>query len=422
MRKVELDLGTQLNWVAVDHFNTGHPHTHIVIKGKGEDRKDLIIARDYITHGIRQQASELLTRELGPEDEFQQRLKLLRQVEHNRFTNLDRSLLKQADQGILVVSAMPLSDSISHSTRVLRLRHLKNLGLVEEIQTGVWQIDENMETKLRALGQRIEITKTMHRALREAGIDRPSGSFAIHDATRDHGKIVGRVASLGLTDELTDRTYAVIDALDGRVVYVDLGNRRPDMLPQKGMIVSFESQTTEDGKPKSMQLRVLSYLSLEQLTDAQGATWLDREMIKPSDVNRRDQGFGAEVNKALTQRRQWLISQGLGKLLDDGNFQAVPNMLAELKQRDIRRAIIQLAKELQLDPNITAQGEQVSGTYRQSVNLASGKFAVIQKSKEFTLVPWRPELEKFRGKEIAGGIGIHDRFELIGQRRRGLEI
>ena len=226
MRRMELDLGTQLNWVAVDHFNTGHPHTHVVIKGKAEDHKDLIIARDYITHGIRQQASELLTRELGPEDELQQRLKLIRQVKHDRFTNLDRSLLKQTDQGILVVSAMPLSGSISHSTRVLRLRHLKSLGLAEEIQTGVWQIDENAEPRLRALGQRIDITKTMHRAMREAGIDRPSGSFAIHDATKANSKLVGRVAALGLTDELTDRTYAVIDTLDGRVTYVDLGDRR----------------------------------------------------------------------------------------------------------------------------------------------------------------------------------------------------
>ena len=194
------------------------------------------------------------------------------------------------------------------------------------------------------------------------------------------------------------------------------------MLLQKGMIVSPESQATEDGKPKSTQLRILSYLNLEQLTDAQDATWPDRELVKPSDVNRRDQGFGAEVNKALIQRRQWLMSQGLGKVLDDGTFQPAPNMLAELKQRDIRRAIIQLSKELQLDPNITTQGEQVSGIYRQAVNLASGKYAVIQKSKEFTRVPWRPELEKFRGQDIAGTIGIHDRFEMIGQRRRGLEI
>ena len=60
-----------------------------------------------------------------------------------------------------------------------RLRHLKDLGLAEERQTGVWEIDSDTEAKLRVLGQRIDIIKTMHRAMREAGIDRPAGSFAM---------------------------------------------------------------------------------------------------------------------------------------------------------------------------------------------------------------------------------------------------
>ena len=36
MRRMEEDLGTRLDWVAVDHFNTGHPHSDIVIRGKDE--------------------------------------------------------------------------------------------------------------------------------------------------------------------------------------------------------------------------------------------------------------------------------------------------------------------------------------------------------------------------------------------------
>lgn len=34
--------------------------------------------------------------------------------------------------------------------------------------------------------------------------------------------------------------------------------------------------------------------------------------------------------------------------------------------------------------------------------LASGKFAIIEKSKEFTLVPWRAALERQRGKAVSG--------------------
>ena len=54
MTQMEEDLGTKLDWVAVDHFNTGHPHTHIMLRGRDDKGKDLIIARDYITTGMRE--------------------------------------------------------------------------------------------------------------------------------------------------------------------------------------------------------------------------------------------------------------------------------------------------------------------------------------------------------------------------------
>src|SRR5258708_31376031 len=67
MRQMETDLGTKLDWVAADHFNTVHPHSHIVVRGKDDQGKDLVIARDYIAHGIRARASELITRDFGPD-------------------------------------------------------------------------------------------------------------------------------------------------------------------------------------------------------------------------------------------------------------------------------------------------------------------------------------------------------------------
>ena len=53
MARVERDLGTRLEWVAVDHWDTDNPHTHVVLRGKDNGGKDLIIARSYITHGMR---------------------------------------------------------------------------------------------------------------------------------------------------------------------------------------------------------------------------------------------------------------------------------------------------------------------------------------------------------------------------------
>ena len=51
MKQMEADLGTKLDWIAVDHHNTGHPHTHILVRGVTDDGKTLNIAGDYIAHG-----------------------------------------------------------------------------------------------------------------------------------------------------------------------------------------------------------------------------------------------------------------------------------------------------------------------------------------------------------------------------------
>jgi type IV secretory pathway VirD2 relaxase len=59
MKQMEADLGTRLDWIAVDHHNTGHPHTHIIVRGVTDDGKTLNIAGDYIAHGIRERASGL---------------------------------------------------------------------------------------------------------------------------------------------------------------------------------------------------------------------------------------------------------------------------------------------------------------------------------------------------------------------------
>jgi type IV secretory pathway VirD2 relaxase len=49
----ERDLGTKLDWVGIDHWNTDNPHFHIIVRGKGDDGRDLVIARDYNSYSLR---------------------------------------------------------------------------------------------------------------------------------------------------------------------------------------------------------------------------------------------------------------------------------------------------------------------------------------------------------------------------------
>ena len=39
VKQAERDLGTPLEWVAVTHFNTEHPHVHLVVRGPAQRRR-----------------------------------------------------------------------------------------------------------------------------------------------------------------------------------------------------------------------------------------------------------------------------------------------------------------------------------------------------------------------------------------------
>ncbi|MCG4274984.1 hypothetical protein K6W40_17070, partial [Acetobacter senegalensis] len=75
--------------------------------------KDLVIDGGYITHGLRERASEFVTLDLGPVSEIEQRRKLETEIDRDRFTRLDRALLDQARDGTIDMrpgSDIPTSD------------------------------------------------------------------------------------------------------------------------------------------------------------------------------------------------------------------------------------------------------------------------------------------------------------------------
>ena len=115
----------------------------------------------------------------------------------------------------------------------------------------------------------------------------------------------------------------------------------------------------------------------------------------------RDAGFGREVRESLAQRRQWLIEQELARQEQDQTFYRA-NMLGLLRRRELARVGAQLSGELGLRYAEMEPGERIEGIYRRRLDLASGRFAVIEKSREFTLVPWRPVLERNLGKQVSG--------------------
>lgn len=473
MSQAEHDLSTKLDWVAVDHFNTGHPHSHVLVRGIDDRGKDLIIAREYISHGLAARATELVNLDLGPRTDREIFEARQREITQERFTSVDRRLLLGREADGLVSSWH--RDSIEQSLRAARLGTLARMGLAKEEGPGRYRLADDVEETLRTMGRRGDIIAEMHDQLKLHAPDVPPQDYAIYDPVE--GKpLVGRVVARGLSDEHADRHYMIVAATDGRSHYVELGNRplsemvdSPEivrvnpMVPvvrdvdrtiaevaaANGGIYSVDNHLRHDttatprfaeahvrrleamrrgvgaaerlvdgswkiepdhlsralvfekhvATARPVEIETLSELSIDQLPQHDGVTWLDEQQVA-KDPEQLERGFGAQVRQAITLRRQWLIEQGLARCEGD-TIHFRPGMMGELRQRELRQVAGQLSKELGLAYS-EHQGGPIEGIYRKAVQVGSSKFAMIEKSKEFTLVPWRPVLEKQIGRHVSG--------------------
>jgi len=225
MRQIEQDLDTALDWLVVDHFNTGQPHTHIVARGVTDQGKILYIAGDYIAHGIRARASDLVTRQLGRQTELEVQQKLGREVDHDRFTRLDRTLLAEPEDGRVDLRISPGQSYLVRANRhllIARLRKLEAMELADPVEPGVWELSPRLEWALKHLGQRIDTIGIMQRALGEEAAERSVSHFTIHREL-PRSPVTGHLRGKGLAgDGLADKVHLVIDGVDGRVHYVEL--------------------------------------------------------------------------------------------------------------------------------------------------------------------------------------------------------
>jgi hypothetical protein len=165
-------------------------------------------------------------------------------------------------------------------------------------------------------------------------------------------------------------------------------------------------------------VETLSAIPLERQIGADGATWLDRELVTGNPEPLRYSGFGRDAREAMDRRRQWLIAEDLAHEEQDRVVYRA-NMLAILRRRELARVAGQLSEELGLAYVETRSGESIEGTLRRSVELASGKYAVIEKSREFTLVPWRPVLDRHIGQHVSGVMRDSAVSWSIGRQRSG---
>jgi type IV secretory pathway VirD2 relaxase len=474
MAQVEQDLGTKLDWVAVDHFNTERPHTHVVLRGVDDRGGNLIIAREYISHGLRERASELVTLDLGPRTDREIEARLRHDVDQERLTGIDRRLLRRMDTDRIVSPAG--NDPFQQSVAAGRLRKLKSMDLAEDIGGGRYRLAQGLEDTLRRMGERGDIIRLMQRELTSRRLDRPGVEQVV--ATELREPIIGRLIRRGFSDEHCDRHYMMVDGTDGRVHYVGIG--RGDAVPSvpEGATVRIEPSKAEvtqadrtvdtvaranggrysidlhlrhdpsaseafaishirrleamrragagperqaDGswtipsdhlaraeafaqrqqRERPVTLSILSSRPLGDLAAIEAPTWLDRELAAGAVEPVRDAGFGRDIRTALGARRRWLIEQQLAK--GEGRaFRLRSGALDELGRRELRDAGARLTQQIG-KPFVPAQlGERIEGMIARRVDLESGSHALVERSRDFTLVSWRDVLDRNIGKAASG--------------------
>jgi type IV secretory pathway VirD2 relaxase len=423
--QMERDLGTSLDWVAVDHWNTDNPHVHLLVRGIAEDGSDLVISRDYISHGLRSRAEDLVSAELGPKPEHEIRSALEREVEADRWTRLDVAIRMAADETGFI-DLRPDSpgpgDSEVRRLAIGRLQRLERMGLATATGPAQWIVGLDAERSLRDLGLRGDIIKTMHRAFTERGQNRGIADYVI-DIDAASSPIIGRLADKGLHDELTGEAYAVIDGTDGRAHYVRFrGIEAFEHSPPIGGIVEVRRFGGPDDPRPTLVLANRSDVDLAAQVTAPGATWLDHRLVERQAMPLAMGGFGQEARDAIAVRAEHLVAQGFARRQGQ-RIILQRDLLNTLRRRELDAAGARLSAETGLPHVPTARGEHVAGTYRQRLALTSGRFAMIDNGLGFALVPWTPTLEKHLGRHVAGiakdgGGGIEWGFG----RKRGLEI
>ena len=474
--RMESDLDTKLDWVAANHYDTGQPHTHLIVRGVRDDGTDLIIPKKYISYTLRQRAQDLVQDELGPVNQKEGRVRLARSVDIRGATALDKSLQDRIEGGKLDMSKPVAPGRVWHrQLQVRRLRTLAAMGLAEPQGSGRWKIDQSFVTTLRDVGARAEMIKAVHRSLtkggHEPGLITERNRF---DPNRNNGlSVTGIVRNFGRPDDTREGGFVIVQSLHGAPVFAKVSEDEIFETLREGQVVTFQPHAkgarkidhsianfakshdgvysevrhaTEgssispayakahvrrlealrrdklvirrpDGSwkiPKDYLERASTYeadralrmptsitrdstQTLSQMERARGVTWLDKRLVE----------FGVEgvedkaIATSLTSRRTALQKMGL-QLGVEGRLPK--SALTKLQDIDLQAASKSFQETYGKPYAALGKERNVEGVYRQSIERPSGKFAVVERAKDFTLVPWRPIMERRLGQSIAGRV------------------
>ncbi|CAN0396395.1 unnamed protein product, partial [Scytosiphon promiscuus] len=302
MARMERDVGRRLDWVAVDHHNTGHPHTHIVVRGRDARMKDVVIARDYLTKGLREAAEELATQRLGPRRTLEIAGARQKQVDQDRWTGLDSEIETRLENGAFRLGdASSSKERFDRSLRFARIRHLESLGLAEQDGTLSWRMKQGWQEQLKRRARRGDIIRTLAAEFGE----RESDIRFVQDRAKDAAPIRGVVKAYGPEDELRDTRYLLIEDFDGGIWHVPSAAVDVHARPPQGAVVELS---------RARAVARSSDKAIAEVAEQTGDIWSEALHA------RHDPGSKPAYHLTLKRRLEALRRVGIGERLATGEW------------------------------------------------------------------------------------------------------
>lgn len=218
------DLGTRLEWVGVSHFNTEHPHTHVVLRGVRDDGSVLDLPRDYVKTGIRMIAEDLCTRQLGYRNKLDARAAERREIDQSRVTSLDRIIGRASSiednsgskGGFAFQPALAAAKQGQVRHLEARLIFLEKMGLATQAERGTWCVRGDFLTVLKAM-QQIGDRQRMLAAHQALVSDERLPLVVTEQRTIKH--LEGRVLGHGEDEDGTNfgRHYVLLEGTDAKI-------------------------------------------------------------------------------------------------------------------------------------------------------------------------------------------------------------
>jgi hypothetical protein len=460
MAGLEAKLGTRLEWLAVDHHDTDNPHTHVLIRGRRPDGQELFIPSRLISSGIREQAQDIVTRVLGPRLDVDLVQERFADISRMAVTPLDRELAASARAGAIMPARPDLIARLERlegwglaerGTDGWRLdgglaTRLQAMAAHEDVVRAVASIQPGREPRLILEADRdtpvigelvhlgpvdeigdqfLAVVETGSGELRYARFERPQDLAVL--AAAEPGAIVSfepNVPTVRPSDEVVARIGASSGGIYSPQIHAELepnvdqrlvaaNVRRLEVMRRMGLVqwsgngefivghdhlanaMTFEERLVRRA-PFSAQ--VASYWSLGEQIEARAPTYLDRALIGEAEGPSGEARIAREFEQTLQQRRLVLIEQGWMAPHEAAPSRQTMQRLAQLELTNRARV---LSGELGM-PVLTYDVHRVSGVYARRIDLAQGRMALIVGERQANLVPWRPALERFAGREVEG--------------------